>query len=346
MTDPLHDLAAAIPDGAAFLAALAGPFRRALRRHPRRGALHGWDALEPVPWNPDGFFHAADIDPASRLDYHTGLAWPQDAASQLPVRLLDPQPGDVVVDACAAPGSKSTQIGLALGADGVLVCCDAAPPRRRVLRETLARQGVLTGLVTPLPLERLAGKHPGAADAVLVDAPCSGHEPRSAKQVARMAQRQLSLLTNAAALVRPGGRLVYSTCTPYREENEAVVEAFLQRHPDWRVAATALPGVDADLHGLGACRLWPQRQGTEPFFACRLHAPGSAAANGFPGDAPPPLSVDFPAPTGWRLWQSGALLLAGSAAVAAAGLPSEARGATSRVPPSRWRAWRSASFRS
>ena len=137
--------------------------------------------MDSVPWSPDGRYHAADIDPASRLDYHTGAIYPQDAASQLPVEVLQPQPGEVVIDCCAAPGSKSTQIGLRLGDDGLLICCDASAPRRKVLAENLARQGLVNALVTPMRLDQLATKYPACADAVLVDAPCSGHEPRSHK---------------------------------------------------------------------------------------------------------------------------------------------------------------------
>ncbi len=293
--DALDLLAAGLPDGAALLAALAEPFRRSIRLHPLRGTPSGWGELAPVPWHAAGRFTVASADPGGFLDYHTGLAYPQDAASQVPVLLLAPRPGEVVVDACAAPGSKSTQIGLALGDDGLLICCDASAPRRAVLTENLARQGVACALVTPLPVHALAERHAGCADALLVDAPCSGHEARSPRQVARMAERQLALLAAAAPLVRAGGRLVYSTCTPYREEDEGVIAAFLAAHPQWRLEPVALPGIDADLAGLGALRLWPQRQGTEPFFACRLvrteaapglhaaRAPRRRAARGRPG---------------------------------------------------------------
>lgn len=324
--DPLDEL----PEAVALAAAMEAPFRRAGRRHPRRGTPQGWQGLEAVPWSPNGFFHAADIDPADRLDYHSGSVWPQDAASQLPVRLLEPLPGEIILDACAAPGSKSTQIGLALGDDGLLICCDASRPRRQVLRETLARQGVACGLVCPLALPRLGDWLAGVCDGVLVDAPCSGHRRRSGKQVARQAERQLAILLQAAELVGAGGRLVYSTCTPYRAENEGVIAAFLQARPGWSVAPRALPGVDADLDGLGACRLWPQRQGTEPFFAIRLQAPAGdrPVSQRWRGELPPAAAwpeslVEVP---DLHCWQRGEVLLAGSQQVAACALPAEARG--------------------
>ncbi len=326
-SEPLDELVAALPDGAAFAASLTGPFRRALRVHPLRGRPSGWGELTPLPWSAGGFFHGPDCDPGDRLDHHTGAIYPQDAASQVPVLLLAPRPGETIVDVCAAPGSKSTQIGLLLGDDGLLLCCDASPQRRRVLTENLARQGITCALVTPMPVDMLATRQPGCADGVLVDAPCSGHDLRSAKQVARQASRQLDLLHHASVLTRPGGRIVYSTCTPWRGENEGVVRAFLDTHADWRVERMALNGVDADLDDLGAVRLWPQRHGTEPFFACRLRAPGddqypSTSLVGLP---PRPVSIPH-LPPGLLAWERGATVFIGTPQVGSCALPSEARG--------------------
>ncbi len=296
-------------------------FRRSLRRHPRRGDLTGWGDLTPVPWSPGGVFTPDDADPGDHLDYHTGTAYPQDAASQVPVLLLDPRPGEILVDTCAAPGSKTTQIGLGLGDDGLVVACDASKPRRAVLIENLARQGVGCALVTPMPMETLAERFPGAADGVLVDAPCSGHEERSDKQVARMALRQGAILAAAAALVRPGGRLVYSTCTAYEAEDEGVIQTFLEAHPAWRVAPRTLPGCGVDRRGLGGIRLSPEDQGTEPFFAIRLERSGDGLAAGFEGVAP----VQDPTVPGYG-WAKGNARFLGSPQAACAALPSEARG--------------------
>lgn len=327
--DALADLASTLPDGDVFLHAITKPFRRAIRVHPRRGTPTGWGELAPIPWNPSSFFTASDCDPGDFLDYHTGTVYPQDAASQVPVLLLAPQPGEVIIDTCAAPGSKSTQIGLALGDEGVVVCCDAAAPRRRVLAENLARQGITCGVVTPMPLHVLADRHPYVADGVLVDAPCSGHEARSLKQVSRMAERQLTLLAEAARLVCGGGRLVYSTCTPYVAENEGVIDAFLRDHPGWRVDVSMLPGCDHDLAGLGALRLWPQRQGTEPFFACRLRAPEDRPQEDSLHGREPVEDLmlrRWLADSPLRCWNNGRTHFIASAAAAACALPSEARG--------------------
>jgi hypothetical protein len=345
LNDPFDLLLPRIPEGAAFPATFAGPFARAVRRHPRRGSLNGWHGATAVPWlaADAAFTHAPDIDPATRLDYHTGVSYPQDPASQVPVALLAPQSGEVVLDLCAAPGSKSSQIGLALGDAGLLVCADLSAPRRGVLTEVLARQGVSNAIVTPLAPERLVDHFAGAADAVLVDAPCSGHERRSAKQVARMAERQLALLTLAAKALRAGGRLVYSTCTPYEAENEGVIAAFLAAHPEFRVTPTPLPGCDPDLAGFGGVRLYPHRQGSEPFFAVRLEHQGDQGGHqrgdqrGWLGRLPPGLRMAaadldprlLALTTGsepLHLWSAGRAILAATPEAASAAIPSEARG--------------------
>jgi precorrin-6B methylase 2 len=265
------------------------------------------------------------------LSYHTGALYPQDAASQVPVQLLAPQPGEVIIDACAAPGSKTTQIALAMAGQGVVIASDAAANRRQVLAEVLARQGVVNGVVTPMALPRLATRLGGVADGVLVDAPCSGHVVRTSKQVSVMARKQQKILQQAATLVRPGGRLVYSTCTPYLAENEGVVQRFLADSPDFSIEPIALPEVDSDWLALGGVRLYPHRQGTEPFFALRLRrqaaasvAPAEAALFGDePASDPCPWSDDLPE---WTWQVKGERLLAMSPAAAAVALPSEARG--------------------
>lgn len=266
----------ACPDEQLLEAYRDGPFRRALRLHPRRGDLSpAWQDIEAIPWAERGCFHAADEDPADFLDYHCGTIYPQDAASQLPVALLGPREGECILDACAAPGSKTTDIGLRLDDSGCVLAVDASPARRRVIRETVSRQGLFNVAVTPLSLSELSAYEP-LLDAALVDAPCSGHQRRSTRQVTAQAKKQLRILEQAAALVRPGGRLVYSTCTMYFEENEDVIAAFLKAHDEWQDVTPAVSGLRQDTdHGL---RLWPSQFGTEPFFACLLQRTGNAAA--------------------------------------------------------------------
>ena len=145
-----------------------------------------------------------------------------------------------------------------------------------------------------------------------------------------MAERQVELLTVSSRLVRPGGRLVYSTCTPYREEDEAVVASFLARHQGWTAANCVQAGCDDDLVQAGGLRLWPQRQGTEPFFACLLQAPDGGEGGGMPlAGVLPAASAElgrFLPKSGLHCWRRGGAVFIGTAAVAACALPSEARG--------------------
>lgn len=328
--DPFAVVMAALSDGEEFQQTWQGPFRRAIRLHPRRGTAIGWGKLTPIPWNPKSYFTDPTCDPGDFLNYHTGTIYPQDAASQVPVLLLNPQPGETIIDVCAAPGSKSTQIGLSLNDNGLLICCDAAAPRRKIIAENLGRQGITCGVVTPMPVHVLSERHRHVADGVLVDVPCSGHEFRSAKQVVRMAERQLQILQQASQLVAGGGRLVYSTCTPYQAENEEVIARFLEKNPAWATVPVTLPGCDSDLAGLGAIRLWPQRQGTEPFFACLLSAPKKREhSNSWQGtlpNQPAPLARFLPENTKLHAWQHNTTQFVASRQAACCALPSEARG--------------------
>ena len=257
--------------------ALTGHFRRALRIHPRRGGLsEHWQDIEQIPWSSWGVFHADHENPGQFLDYHTGAVYPQDAASQLPVELLDVHEGEIILDACAAPGSKTSALALKLQNTGCVLASDKSGSRRRVIRETAARQGLFNVAVTPLALHEL-NPDDLQVDAALVDVPCSGHEKRSQKQVQKMQATQLAILNQVAQLVRPGGRLVYSTCTMYTAENESVVEGFLAEHGDWSARAFSVPDLGAA--GPFGLRIDPLQHGTEPFFCAILDRSGDGAAH-------------------------------------------------------------------
>lgn len=171
-----------------------------------------------------------------------GLFLAQDEASQLVAELLDARPGERVLDACAAPGGKTTAIAGAMGGRGMLVAGDLRPPRLRLLRQTLAGMGAATAGLVRLDLRR-GVPFPPVFDRVLVDAPCSGlgvlrRDPeirwrRHPADLPRFAAEQLSMAGHAAGAVRPGGHLVYATCSSEPDENEDVVAAFLEAHPDF-----------------------------------------------------------------------------------------------------------------
>ena len=209
----------------------------------------------------------------------------QDESSQLVAAFADVRAGEMVLDACAAPGGKTSQMAVDLGPGGRLVAADVRPRRIRLLAETLRATGA--DAVHVVGADLLAGAPFGPIfDCVLVDAPCSGlatlrRDPdvkwrREESDLASYADRQGRMLGSAAAVVRPGGRLVYSTCSTEPEENEEVVMAFLASRADFSLEhprdsnADLPPGVMACLDPTGYLRPTPHEHGLEPFFAARL----------------------------------------------------------------------------
>jgi NOL1/NOP2/sun family putative RNA methylase len=257
--------------------------------------------FQPVPWSSEAFV-VPDVARPGKHPYHAaGLYYLQDPSALLPVILLDPQPGEVVLDLSAAPGGKATHIAARLAGDGALVANETVAKRAWELAGNIERWGARNVAVTMETPERLASRLGGVFDAVLVDAPCSGEgmfrKSAAARQdwspalVQGCALRQAGILEAAAALVRPGGRLVYSTCTFAPEEDEGTVAAFLHTHPDFELASVdPLPRVSAGrpdwlpeagrMSGLEkAVRLWPHVGPGEGHFAVRLHRVGSEGAS-------------------------------------------------------------------
>lgn len=205
-----------------------------------------------------------------------GRVYLQDEASQLVAQVLDAQPGQRVLDLCAAPGSKTTQIADYTLDSAMVVASDRRDHRLRTVISTAKLQGLtsiqylaLDGL-EPLPFAEKA------FDRVLVDAPCSGtgtlrHNPEirwriSPSDIEDLSRRQMQLLVNAAPAVKPGGQLIYSTCSVEPDENEDVVQTFLAHHDSFRLRQLSLES--PLLTEFGAARTWPQRDGTDGFFVC------------------------------------------------------------------------------
>ncbi len=240
-------------------------------------ALRG-RGLDPQP----GRYSASAIyisGPVRRMD---GVAVVQGEASQLVVELLEPQAGERVLDACAAPGGKTALIAARVGPGGAVVATDPGRDAESRIRTNLRAGGIGEGVtVIPRGVETLDAKTP-PFDAVLVDAPCSGlgtlrQHPeirwrRTPRDLDDLSLRQRDILAAAARHVRPGGRLVYSTCTIARMENDDVVDAFLASHPDFsRESGDALPDTIADrCDAAGTLRTFPHRHGLDGFFAVRM----------------------------------------------------------------------------
>ena len=268
-----------------------------------RAALPG--AYPPVPWAKDGYYLDADAAAGVHPLHAAGAYYLQEPSAMCAAPLLDVRPGQRVLDLCAAPGGKSTQLAACLAGRGVLVANEIVPGRCRVLSQNLERMGVTNAVVTCESPDRLAARWGGWFDRILVDAPCSGEgmfrreaaslEAWTEKTPAGCAARQAQILRQAARLLAPGGVLVYSTCTFNALENEAVVEAFCQEQPDFLLERTV--------------RLWPHRVAGEGHFAARLRRQGDA----------PPHAPDGPGTALDGVWDAYAgLTLPGVSADAAA----------------------------
>jgi len=201
-----------------------------------------------------GFTLPNEFRPGKHPYHAAGLYYLQDPSAMAVTTLLDPQPGERVLDLAAAPGGKTTHIAAKMGNRGILVANDISPHRVRILSNNLERWGARNALITSETPEKLANHFGDYFDKVLVDAPCSGegmfrkdHAARqewSPKLVNRCAVRQDMILGDAARLVRPGGRLVYATCTFAPEENEGTIQRFLASHSDFEVVGNHVyPGL-------------------------------------------------------------------------------------------------------
>ena len=281
----------------AFFAALA---KRdvGLRFNPLRGALPALQTripwkTQPVPWCPEGVWLPDGAPVGTHLLHTTGVYYVQDPSAMAAGVLLDPQPGEWILDLAAAPGGKATHIAAQMRGDGVLVTNEVARRRASVLAMNLERMGVVNAMVFNETPERLAARWPGLFDAVLVDAPCSGEgtfardaqalRAWSLAKVREYAYRQQRIFDEAATLVRPGGRLLYGTCTFSPEENEGVIAGFLAQHPGFEMAdLPQVPGLHpGHPEWIGApdalrrCgRFWPHTGPGHGHFYALLHRHG------------------------------------------------------------------------
>ncbi|MDQ7040628.1 MAG: 16S rRNA (cytosine(967)-C(5))-methyltransferase RsmB [Rhodothermus sp.] len=210
-----------------------------------------------------------------------GLLTVQDESAGLIVRLLDPHPEETIVDACAAPGGKTTYIATRMRDHGRVVAFDVHPRRAELIRKAALQQGLTSIEVEAIDLRQVPERYPDLkADRVLLDVPCSGlgvlakradlrwhRRPEDLDELVRL---QDELLEAAGRLVRPGGVLVYSTCTIEPEENEVRVRSFLARHPEFTVESVE-PWVPAEMvTEEGFFATWPPRDQMDGAFAARL----------------------------------------------------------------------------
>lgn len=205
-----------------------------------------------VNWCREGFYIDHTVRPGKNPHYYAGLYYVQEPTAMAAVEVLDPKPGDWVLDLCAAPGGKSTQIGARLQGTGVLVANELVNTRAGILSTNIERMGLTNVIVTNEFPERLVDSFYQSFDKILVDAPCSGEgmfrkDPGaladwSLERVDRCMGKQEKILESAHRLLKPGGVLVYSTCTFSPEENEQMIEAFIEKYP-YTLETIELPGI-------------------------------------------------------------------------------------------------------
>jgi NOL1/NOP2/sun family putative RNA methylase len=302
---------------ASFLASYEKEHFSALRLNTLKVNAEDFGKINPfqlraVPWAEAAYYYDGSERPGKHPYYYAGLYYIQEPSAMAPVELLDVRPGDRVLDLCAAPGGKSTQIAAKLKQSGVLVANDPHPDRAKVLAKNIERAGIRNAVVLNDQPEALAKAFPRYFTKILVDAPCSGEGMfRKDEEMARhwdeqapgrYAELQKRILREAVQMLAPGGTLVYSTCTFSPEENEGVVAEFVHAHPwmevvpageafgfapgrpDWleEIAnAAALPEPEKEAVAQ-TWRLWPHLVQGEGHYAAvlrRREQPGGVSAN-------------------------------------------------------------------
>lgn len=248
--------------------------------------------LEPVPWADNGFYYDGTLDgevlrPSKHPAYYAGLYYLQEPSAMTPAAMLPVVPGDRVLDLCAAPGGKSTELASKLKGRGMLVSNDISYSRARALLKNLELAGAANICVTSEAPEKLAGVWPEFFDKILVDAPCSGEGMfrRDEDMVKDWNEKgpeyyvpiQRQILSQAAAMLRPGGYMLYSTCTFSVEEDEGNVAYVLEEFPQMQLCCLDLDKVPGACGGFGlsgCMRLFPHRLKGEGHFLALMRKKG------------------------------------------------------------------------
>ena len=256
-------------------------------------------SLEPVPWEPNGFYYGKEDAPGKHPYHEAGVYYIQEPSAMAPAAYLEAKPGERVLDLCAAPGGKTTQIASYMNGQGILISNEIHPARAKILSENVERMGIGNAMVTNESPQKLADTFSEYFDRIMVDAPCSGEgmfrkneiacEEWSLENVKICAERQDEILDCAASMLKPGGRIVYSTCTFAPAENEGSISRFLERHSDFSIVdAERFKGMEggvADWVDNPACgiektiRLWPNKLHGEGHYVAVLQKDGTCDAS-------------------------------------------------------------------
>jgi NOL1/NOP2/sun family putative RNA methylase len=262
--------------------------------------------LKSLPWAGDGFQLPQGFNPGKHPFHSAGLYYLQEPSAMAPAAALDPQPGELILDLCAAPGGKSTQILSLMKNQGLLIANDSNPRRVQALARNIERWGARNAVLTNEVPRKLAEHFGPVFDRVLVDAPCSGEgtfrtDPGEIKKWSTNFSKRCGLIQDeilwfAGKMVRPGGILVYSTCTFNQQENEGSVMRFLQANSDFVVNpiplqpgfSNGIPLSKADPGNLkGTVRIWPHLAPGEGHFIARLRKSENSASGQLPSQSTP-----------------------------------------------------------
>lgn len=282
-----------------FAASYKAERQYGLRRNPLKGSEEKFVRVMPFPlekisWAREGYYYDAESRPGRHVLHEAGAYYIQEPSAMAVAEILEPKPGERILDLCAAPGGKSTQIAGKMQGKGLLVTNEVIGDRARVLSQNVERMGISNCVVCSEKPERMAMLFPAFFDRVLVDAPCSGEgmfrkdrtaiEEWSPESVQMCAERQAMILEEAAKMVKPGGVLVYSTCTFSPEENEGTISTFLRTHVEYYIEETDFEGVfspgradwiEEPAEGIAhTLRLWPHLIRGEGHYVARLRRRG------------------------------------------------------------------------
>ncbi len=261
--------------------------------------------FDKVSWAAEGFYYQGSQQPGRHVLHEAGAYYIQEPSAMAVVELLAPRPEERILDLCAAPGGKSTQIAGRMDRRGLLVANEIVPERAKILSQNVERMGIPNCVVCSERPERLSSFFPAFFDRILVDAPCSGEgmfrkeeaarKEWSADHVQMCADRQLGVLEEAAKMLKPGGILVYSTCTFAPEENEGVVSAFVHEHDDFTIEEVPCDSFfskgrpewisDAVFGIAHTMRLWPHELKGEGHYIARLRRKGAPVQQTVQGSA-------------------------------------------------------------
>ncbi len=254
---------------------------------------------EKIPYVENGFYLNFE-KVGNHPFHHAGMIYVQEPAAMAPAECIDINPDWTVLDMCAAPGGKSTQIKNKLGPNGVLVSNEIIPSRCKILTGNIERLGLSNTVTTCMDTGKLARNFPAAFDLVMVDAPCSGEgmfrkeeiaiSEWSPENVKKCAERQTEILENAVLTLKNGGYIIYATCTFSLEENEKVIDLFLQNHPEFEIVPVkeAVRNQTSDGIFFDECtcdnihyarRFYPHKAKGEGQFMAVLHNTNSAVSS-------------------------------------------------------------------